>query len=101
MSRRTEKQFTNDATTPMIVSVAACIDDNGIVRELNKRLPGWAEQPPGPVVYDTPDLIIRAIRTLNKHMRGYEELATAFAKELRKRVDLETENAALKKARRG
>ena len=34
MSRHTEKQFTNDATTPMIVSVAACIDDNGIVRDL-------------------------------------------------------------------
>ena len=33
MSRHTEKQFTNDATTPMIVSVAACVDDNGIVRD--------------------------------------------------------------------
>ena len=35
MSRHTEKQFTNDATTPMIVSVAACIDDNGIVRDMH------------------------------------------------------------------
>ena len=35
MSRHTEKQFTNDATTPMIVSVAACIDDNGIVRGMH------------------------------------------------------------------
>lgn len=70
-----------------------------IVRELNKRLPGWVEQPPGPVVYDTADLIIRAIRSLSRHMRNYEELAVASAKELRKMVDLETENAALKKAR--
>jgi hypothetical protein len=35
MSRHTEKQFTNDATTPMIVSVAACIDDNGVVRDMH------------------------------------------------------------------
>lgn len=68
-----------------------------IVRELNKRLPGWAEQPPGPVVYDTTDLIIRAIRWFNRRMRNYEQLAVDSAKELRRMVDLETENAALKK----
>lgn len=54
-----------------------------IVRELNKRLPGWVEQPPGPVVYDTADLIIRAIRTLNKHMQNYRQLS----KKLGERVD--------------
>lgn len=35
MSHHIEKQFRNTATTPMIVSVAACIDDNGIVREIH------------------------------------------------------------------
>lgn len=47
-----------------------------IVRELNKRLPDWIEQPPGPVVYDTTDLIIRAIRSLNRVARIRSQLVT-------------------------
>ncbi|CAA2367828.1 hypothetical protein [Xylella phage Bacata] len=35
MSHHIEKQFRNTATTPMIVSVAACVDEQGIVREIH------------------------------------------------------------------
>ena len=66
------------------------IDDSAVfdlVRvfdELHRRLPGWDEKPTsGPVLNQT-DLAIRAIRTLVKHMKNYQQLGEAMRVELGK-----------------
>lgn len=66
------------------------IDDSAVfdlVRvfdELHRRLPGWDEKPTsGPVLNQT-DLAIRAIRTLVKHAKNYQQLGEAMRVELGK-----------------
>lgn len=52
---------------------------NIIGRELDRRVPGWRDFDPPGVLYDDCALILRAIRTLNRHMLNYQK----FADELR------------------
>lgn len=47
--------------------------------ELDRRVPGWrdAQQPSGAFV-DELGLAIRAIRSINKHMKNYQQIASTF-----------------------
>ena len=63
---------------------AAVFDLVRVFDELHRRLPGWDEKPTsGPVLNQT-DLAIRAIRTLVKHMKNYQQLGEAMRVELGK-----------------
>ena len=70
-----------------------------VVRELNKRLPDWIEQPPGPVVYDTTDLIIRAIRSLVRQRDNASNDLQAANREAAKLSDKNRELSSLLGAR--
>ena len=52
-----------------------------IGRELDRRVPGWRDYDPPGVLYDDCALIIRAIRTLNRHMLNYQKLADELAEQ--------------------
>ncbi|QZI85589.1 hypothetical protein CPT_Suzuki_016 [Stenotrophomonas phage Suzuki] len=54
-----------------------------IGRELDRRVPGWRDYDPPGVLYDDCALILRAIRTLNRHMLNYQTLG----KELSERTN--------------
>lgn len=54
-----------------------------IGRELDRRVPGWRDYDPPGVLYDDCALILRAIRTLNRHMLSYQTLG----KELSERTN--------------
>jgi len=54
-----------------------------IGRELDRRVPGWRDYDPQGVLYDDCALILRAIRTLNRHMLNYQGLG----KELSERTN--------------
>lgn len=52
-----------------------------IGRELDRRVPGWRDYDPPGVLYDDCALILRAIRTLNRHMLNYRKLADELAEQ--------------------
>ena len=52
-----------------------------IGRELDRRVPGWRDYDPPGVLYDDCALILRAIRTLNRHMLNYQKLADELAEQ--------------------
>jgi len=52
-----------------------------ISHELDRRVPGWRDYDPPGVLYDDCALIIRAIRTLNRHMLNYQKLADELAEQ--------------------
>lgn len=52
---------------------------NIIGRELDRRVPGWRDYDPPGVLYDDCALILRAIRTLNRHMLNYQNLGHELA----------------------
>ena len=50
-----------------------------IGRELDRRVPGWRDYDPPGVLYDDCALILRAIRTLNRHMLNYQRLGNELS----------------------
>lgn len=50
-----------------------------IGRELDRRVRGWRDYDPPGVLYDDCALILRAIRTLNRHMLNYQTLGNELS----------------------